>query len=146
MTELPTDTSYLRSLFVEGFGVHLRNLIDFFYPPPNVQEDDILAEDFCDPGKWVPGPMSPTLQQARERVNKEIGHITYKRKRPTDSTKVWNVPVLFGEIKKLEKEFVKLASGNKLHQKIFDLVNAPPTMVSVLLQNASTSSSNIVMK
>ena len=49
-------------------------------------------------------------------------------------------------IKKLEKEFVKLASGNKLHQKIFDLVNAPPTMVSVLLQNASTSSSNIVMK
>ena len=73
---------------LESFAIHLRNLIDFFYTPPNhARNDDLVAADFFDPPtSWNPGPISKSLSDARERANKEISHITYKRKSATDPT------------------------------------------------------------
>jgi len=60
------------SALLESFGIHLRNLIDFFYTS-RLKPDDVIAEDFC-PG-WSE-TISGTLKAAKEGANKEISHLT----------------------------------------------------------------------
>jgi hypothetical protein len=36
---------------VEGFMVHLRNLIDFMWPT-RIQDTDVVAEDYCPTDVW----------------------------------------------------------------------------------------------
>jgi len=55
----------MRSVLIESYVIHLRNLIDFFYAP-RVKEDDVIAADFC-PG-WNE-TISSTLKTAKERAN-----------------------------------------------------------------------------
>src|SRR5262245_13225735 len=42
-----------KNIFIEGFGLHLRNIIDFLYPRRlRVTDTDIVAADFLPNGKW----------------------------------------------------------------------------------------------
>jgi hypothetical protein len=42
----------LRNALIESFAIHLRNLIDFFYPA-QIQADDVFAAEFFDdPHEW----------------------------------------------------------------------------------------------
>lgn len=110
----PGEMGYSMSAMVEAFAIHLRNLIDFFYLPSE-KPDDVLAEDFCDPASdWKPGVPSPLLSDAKIRANKEINHITYKRKSDADPTKWWPVESLINEIYAIEKQFANRASSKKL--------------------------------
>ena len=86
---LPPDRGFPLSASLESFAIHLRNLIDFFYTQSgNAQTDDLVAANFFDsPSAWNLGAMPQLLKDARERANKEISHITYKRKGETDPTK-----------------------------------------------------------
>ena len=72
------EEQFNRNLLVEAAVLHFRNLVDFFYPSPNPQPDDVTAADY------VTGRGSPTipidLKNARDRANKELAHITLKRK------------------------------------------------------------------
>jgi hypothetical protein len=123
----PRETSFRRSVFVESFAIHLRNLIDFFYNSPALaREDDIVAADFFDvPTRWNLGVLPITLENARERANKEISHITYKRKAATDPTKPWPVADLYEEINNLALQFAAGASPKKLDPAVSRFLNAP---------------------
>ena len=79
----------MASVLIESFGIHLRNLIDFFCTPAGKErEDDVIASDFC-PG-WQEN-ISNSLKDARERANKELSHLTLGRKSGADPTKPWDV-------------------------------------------------------
>ncbi|MFZ0291286.1 MAG: hypothetical protein WB616_20095 [Candidatus Sulfotelmatobacter sp.] len=67
-------------LCLSSFAIHLRNLIDFFYTQPgDARNDDVVAADFFDPASaWNLGAIPKSLNDARERANKEISHITYR--------------------------------------------------------------------
>ncbi len=144
VNNFPQEASFQRSVFVESFAVHLRNLIDFFYTSPSkAQGDDIVAGDFFDtPSDWNPGSISTTLNLARQRANKEVSHITYKRKSDSDATKPWRVSDLFAEINTVSRKFVAEASEKKLHETVVQFLTATKEIAVGLLTTASTLSSN----
>ena len=79
---------------IESFAIHLRALLDFFYmPPEKARSDDILAEHFfTDPQLWRearPQLSEQELAAIRERVGKEIAHLTYRRLFLTEPEKLW---------------------------------------------------------
>jgi len=67
---------------LESFVLHVRNLIDFLYPPGNAQSDDILAGHFYgDTDEWERycPPKIELLEKAKKRVDKLAAHLTYSR-------------------------------------------------------------------
>ncbi len=142
---LPPDKSFLLSASLESFAIHLRGLIEFFYKTPNkARADDLVAADFFDPpGSWKPGAIPKSLSDARERTNKEIGHITYKRKGATDPTKPWPVTELFNEVHAIAQKFGAGASSKKLHPSVKTWLAADVTVMISLL--ASTTTSNVAV-
>ena|ERR1039458_224980 len=138
----PLNKGFPLSAALESFAVHLRNLIDFFYKQPQ-PPDDVAALDFYDPPTgWAPGAMSPTLEVARERANKEISHITFKRKSGMTPDKPWAVGGLFNEIHVVAQKFASGASPKKLHQDVITWLNSPPATRMTLLVGASTAMTN----
>src|SRR5690349_9798581 len=75
-----TQKSFQLSAYLESFTVHLRALIAFLYQQP-CRDGDIVAGDFFDThGPWTSGAVPKILDDARTRMNKEVGHITIDRK------------------------------------------------------------------
>src|SRR5580692_6524589 len=132
---LPPDKGFQLSALLESFAIHLRNLIDFFFTlPSEARKDDLVAADFFDsPSAWNPGTIPKLLTDAHERANKEISHITYKRKGETDPTKPWPVGELFKEIRALATKFAAGASAKKLHPSVLMLLTSDAVTVAALI-------------
>lgn len=111
------------SAFVESFGIHLRNLIDFFYEEG--RGDDVTARDFLDaPTAWTPNaPERLELEKARIRVNKELSHLTQSRKSGSPPEKKWETVALLKDIDVIAKDFATKASGKKLHAKVREFLH-----------------------
>ncbi len=141
---LPSEKGFLLSALLESFAIHLRNLIDFFYTrPEDARNDDLIAADFFDsPSSWNPGAIPKSLNDARERANKEVSHITYKRKGATDPTKPWPVADLFNEVHAVAEKFAAGASSKKLHPIVKTWLRSDAKAAAVLLTSASTTTSN----
>jgi hypothetical protein len=104
------------SSLIETFGIHLRNLIDFFFASPGGEKpDDVIAPDFD--SNWKEN-LSQTLKDAKERANKELSHLTLLRKNANDPSKPWNVNALFQEIANLVKKFAGQAPSSKLNPDV----------------------------
>jgi hypothetical protein len=143
---LPRDDGFPLSALLESFAIHLRNLVDFFYTQPvNARNDDLVAADFFDPpSAWNPGGIPKSLADARERANKEVSHITYRRKSGSDPTKPWPVSDLFDEVYAVSTEFAAAASSTKLHPRVKEWLASDTVTRGFLLASASTTSSNTV--
>jgi hypothetical protein len=128
------------SAFIESFGVHLRNLIDFFYR--RGKDDDVTAQDFLDAGiQW--NPSEPVvLKDARARANKELNHLTQLRKSGTPKDKEWDTATLLREIDAVARDFAANASPKKLHGKVFEFLKEP-TSDKVVWIAANVSHSNV---
>jgi hypothetical protein len=113
------------SAFIESFGIHLRNLIDFFYRQG--KGDDVTAEDFLDAGRrWKPTEPQ-VLTDAHRRTNKELNHLTQLRKSGTPKDKEWDTATLLSEIDAVARDFAANASRKKLHPKVFEFLKEPAT-------------------
>lgn len=87
-----SERGWLTNALLESFVIHLRNLIDFFYPPASSKPDDVVAGDFFSSSEeWeqLRPVMSAALTAARGRANKEISHLTYARLLVTPDAKPW---------------------------------------------------------
>jgi len=81
---------------LESYAVHLRALLDFFFlNEPVWKKTDILAVHyFEDPDEWIknrPDMSVSQLQEIKDRVSKEVAHITINRIDKSPSEKVWPV-------------------------------------------------------
>jgi len=86
--------------FLESFTVHVRALLQIFFPTAP-QADDVLAEDFFDePRLWtdIRGELPDVLGAVKLRVGKEIAHLTYARLDVTPEAKVWNIVAIWSEM------------------------------------------------
>lgn len=114
------------NMIIESFAVHLRNLITFLYPA-NSYPTDICAKDFfSDPDIWTETrpPLSKTLENARKRAHKEMGHLTTERIAGTDDpNKPWNMRELISEIVPILRLFCDSADKNKLDESVSKLLN-----------------------
>lgn len=138
---IPPD-GYLHDAVLESFVLHLRTLIDFFYPRRTVKDSDVIATDFMDdPAAWdTPMSIPASLDAARVRADKELSHLSTQRKDPGDPTKPWQTDVLFGEIKAVADKFVAKASSKKLHDDVRELLNSPAHLIVNVLETHSTAS------
>jgi hypothetical protein len=115
--EIPNKKGYDLSAYLESFAIHLRNLIDFFFAD-SPRPDDVVAADFFDnPSAWNV-QITPDLQAARVRANKEVGHLTLQRKGSTDSTKPWPIDIYFNGLKPVVHQFVATASPKKVDSEV----------------------------
>ena len=87
-----------RYAYLESFVVHLRNLIDFLYPPRNRQPDDILSDDYVSrvtEWKATRPAMAPLLRDAKCRANKLGAHLSYRR---ADMDKAWEWAAILAQL------------------------------------------------
>jgi hypothetical protein len=94
------QTLYCNMVF-ESFCIHLRNLLNFFYPPNSRKPSDVYAEYYFEKDNWWKEnvvPISDSLEKARFRVNKEVGHLTTERIASMIPEKEWDRSQLMGEI------------------------------------------------
>ena len=109
---------------VESFAIHLRNLTDFFFEPANAGRDDIFAWHYLAAAAQPNclGQLSLTLKHARERANKEVGHLTTKRHDDASPNKPWPAQQLAKEILELSQVFVANSDSKKLCPGIYHLI------------------------
>jgi hypothetical protein len=132
---------YMYDALLESWVVHLRNLINFFCRPRD--RDDVIAEDFFDnPSAWSQSE-SGTLKNARVRADKELSHITEKRKYAGEKDKDWDVAGLFREIVDIARRFASQASEAKLHSDVKQLLGADPSEVMIVLRGVSLSTGTV---
>lgn len=109
-----TLPSWERNALLESFVVHVRTLIDFFYPSI-ARDNDVLAIDFFqDPAVWreLTPALSDLLATCRERAHKEIAHLTYARLAISPKDKHWRVMEIYSEIRTLMNLFLTTAGLN----------------------------------
>ncbi len=112
------DTMRLNNVLIEGFVVHLRNVIDFLYlekPKPT----DVVAADFFPTGVWNSlRPVSSSLEAARTRANKEIAHLTTDRMAGSPPAKRWDFQGLANELEPLLRLVSANAPSTRLSPKV----------------------------
>lgn len=127
--------SPMRSALIESFVIHLRNLIDFFFTPRS-HDDDVIAADLC-PG-WSES-ISPKLDEAKKRANKELNHLTLGRKSGFDPSKPWDVGGLFDEVHSVAQRFAAQASTTKLSAKVPEWLNMHRSSAVAVVSTMMTS-------
>jgi hypothetical protein len=88
-----TPMSYERNAMIELCMIHLRNLIDFFTPPPSSlkpQGDDVIASHYVPDWENHRPNISPSLEATRKRIHKEMAHLTMKRLAGAHPNKLWD--------------------------------------------------------
>jgi hypothetical protein len=65
------------NMIAEACLLHFRNLVDFLFPS-SFNETDVVASNY-DPG-WEKKVTPPELNELRNRVHKELAHLTTERK------------------------------------------------------------------
>ncbi len=109
------DVNRMNNLIIEGFAIHLRNIIEFLYQD-NPKRTDVVAADFLPSGAWrgLLPVISSTLEAARVRANKEIAHLTTDRMAGRQPAKAWDSQGLADEIRPLLRLFVANALTTRL--------------------------------
>ena len=108
---------------IESYAIHLRNIITFLYPS-TVRDSDICAKDFfVDSETWskIRPPLSDSLEKAKRRADKEVGHLTTARISGSPDEKQWDVKNLTGEIFPIMRFFVESADRVKLRGSLDEL-------------------------
>jgi hypothetical protein len=104
------------------FTIHLRQLIDFFWPPKNVRRDgrknpDALAADYFEAGEWeqlCPERPKVLSKAIREKVGWGVAHLTYGRAWSKPEDKEWNVLELGHALLPAVRAFVENVEPGKL--------------------------------
>ena len=108
---------WLVNALLESFAIHFRALLDFFYPPANVKNDDVLAGDYFDDSeawKKIRPQLSEALSGAKTRAHKEIAHLTYARLDVTPEKKGWAFIELANEMKNVMEIFLRGVPNTRL--------------------------------
>jgi hypothetical protein len=98
----------VKNALLESFAIHARVLL-FFLFADNPQKDDVIAEDFLtNPEQWpqIRGEMPDALKLVKQRVGKEIAHLTYARLDVTPDTKGWKFLAIADAVKQLVDTFI----------------------------------------
>ena len=99
---------------IEAFGVHVRSLLDFFYSKG--KDDDVVATHFFSASIiWEiarPFKSPEDLKRLKNRVNKEIAHLTYTRQKV--KSKLWSFKEIQDDLNKIVELFSSLVPKNLL--------------------------------
>jgi hypothetical protein len=71
------DDPVVENALLESFGIHSRNLIDFLWHGRPMKDTDAIASDYL--ADWRAPEMSERLSRVKNRVGKEMVHLSYNR-------------------------------------------------------------------
>jgi hypothetical protein len=83
------DDLVVQNALLESFGIHNRNLIDFLWLDRPLKPTDAIAGDWIE--GWEAPEMSERLASVKERVGKEMVHLSYNRLDVSEDAKGWTV-------------------------------------------------------
>jgi hypothetical protein len=83
------DDPVVQNALLESFGVHNRNLIDFLWLARPMKDTDAIARDWIE--GWQAPEMSERLANVKDRVGKEMVHLSYNRLDVPEDEKGWTV-------------------------------------------------------
>jgi hypothetical protein len=95
------------NLKVEGFALHLKNLIEFFYPS-SPDANDVLAADYVADWDANRPAITPLLESARARSGSELHHLTVQRVTGRAAHKEWDFDGISEELKGVVSAFIGL--------------------------------------
>jgi len=90
--------------------------IDFLFPV-NPQPTDVTAMHFCHPDVWQPR-LSQSLKDAKQRVNKELAHLTTDRISGSSPRKRWDVAGFAQELRPVLHDFADKALASRLSPQV----------------------------
>jgi len=109
------DVRVINNALIESFGIHVRSLLDFFYAKKK-HKNDVLAEHFYStPNEWIklrPEKSDKELKKIKDRVNKEIAHLTYDRQKVKE--KSWPFSQILKDLNKVIDIFIESVPRNLL--------------------------------
>jgi hypothetical protein len=84
------DDPVVENALLDSFAIHVRNVIDFlFVKEPKVATDAVAADYFDD--DWEPLEQSDHLARVKDRVGKEVVHLSYNQLAIPEDEKGWQV-------------------------------------------------------
>lgn len=118
----PESLVVMHNALIEAFALHARVVYDFFYALPQSRKpDDIAAEHyFADLDEWLntrPAINKDKIEAVRNRVNKEIAHLTYKRQMITPDSKDWPIIEIMQDLDRAAAKFLDLVPDDLIHPK-----------------------------
>jgi len=114
----------LNNVVLESAVLHLRNLLEFLYcEKPRLT--DVVAADFLD-DEWttVRPDLTPSLEQAQRRSNKELAHLTSNRIAQGQDGRGWDIPALANDLVAVLRVFAREASKRRLHPIVAERIAA----------------------
>src|SRR3989344_7563742 len=115
------------NLALEGFLLHTRGLIEFFFLPPSKKYNDARASEFVISWDHIKPNYYNEMKVIKDRIDKELAHLTWKRKCPNNPEKAWEYGKIYEKIFKTLKIFLENLPGDlkekNMHalKKIFGL-------------------------
>jgi hypothetical protein len=76
--------------FMEAFAMHARVLFEFLWAK-SPRPDDVVAEDYVSDWGEVRPPVPPALEKIREKVGKQLAHLTYTRQSTPEELRGWAI-------------------------------------------------------
>ena len=110
---------WTRNAQVESFAIHARALHDFFYEAP--QQDDVSARHYV-AGEWQPPPKTPSLELVKQKVNKEIAHMTLHRVKVSEEAKQWSYDQIWRDFAAVLRTFADAASPERLPEEVRETI------------------------
>ncbi|OGP57866.1 MAG: hypothetical protein A2162_02290 [Deltaproteobacteria bacterium RBG_13_52_11b] len=113
---------------LEAFVVHARVLMEFLYNDKPKRDGDVVAVMFFDtPDQWTGirkpfSDLSDELQKVKDRVGKEVAHLTFRRNEITAETKSWQLGMIAQELSAVFAVFRTHVPENKLSSIWFQAV------------------------
>ncbi len=110
------ELQVINNAIIEALAIHLRALLDFFYLNKKRWDDDVIAVHFfLDKKDWInarPLKSKKEIKDIKDRVNKEIAHLTYYRQ--TVVNKSWSFQELVDDINNNVSIFCEITSDKLL--------------------------------
>jgi hypothetical protein len=125
------DLQTTANLFIEGFALHARNLIDFFWDNKPLKSKNAVARHFTDKCYSPFNGVDPKTNGVYGKINKQIAHITYDRT-DIDQNKlgIQDRKTLFEMI---EGEIENFANHVRApYKELWQKTTHPPTVVPAL--------------
>jgi hypothetical protein len=114
---VPNET-FTTNMLIEVCVLHFRNLVDFLYPSPKPEPDDITAVHYVQ--DWGSPLLPPSLKSARTRANKELAHLTSKRLPGEHPDKAWDFADLGWALKPAVEDFLNRVEARNMPARTAD--------------------------
>jgi hypothetical protein len=106
------DDPILENALLESFGIHSRNLIDFLWLDKPMKPTDAIASDYFE--NWKAPEMSERLSKVKDRVGKEMVHLSYNRLDVSEEEKGWQIVGIGPEITAAFGAFVAAVPSDRV--------------------------------